>query len=296
VPNSLRGRIRGVLPQLVLSPAVLTVLVFVHGFVLWTVLLSFTNSKMMPRFDHWVGFHQYARLWANPRWHVAVGNLGVYAALFVVVAMALGLLLAILLDQDIRGENVLRSIYLYPMALSSIVTGTAWQWILNPTLGIEKLVRAWGWSGFRFDWLVDPKMALYTIVIADVWKSAGFVMILFLVGLRSIDENLVRAAAIDGANVYQLYRRIMIPALRPVFISVVVLLVQRAIVSFDMVMALTAGGPGYSTDLPAVFMVVTAFQRSDLALGAAAATMMLLCAMAIVGPYLYHELREQDDA
>ena len=283
-------------PQLVLAPSLAANLIFVQAFVLWTAALSFTGSRLLPRFDRWVGLKQYVRLWSNDRWHVACGNLLVYAALFIIAALALGLLLAILINQEVRGEGALRAVYLYPMALSSIVTGVAWQWILNPELGIERLVRSWGLRAFTFDWLVNSDKAIYTVVLADVWRSSGYVMLLFLAGLRSMDQNLLRAASIDGAGAFQTYRRVVLPALRPVFLSAIVLLAQRAIMSYDMVLALTGGGPGYASDLPAVFMVSAAFQRSDLGLGAAAAVMMLLASLAVVAPYLAHEQRRGDDA
>ena len=205
--------------------------------------------------------------------------------------MALGLAIAILLDQRIRAEGALRTVYLYPMALSFIVTGTAWKWILNPGLGLEKLVRDWGFEGFSFGWLVDPEMAIYTIVIAAVWQSAGFVMALFLAGLRGIDDNIIKAARIDGAGLPTIYRRIVIPALRPVFFSAFIILTHIAIKSFDLVMALTGGGPGFATDLPATFMYTFAFTRGQIGLGSAAAMMMLMAVVAIIVPYLYSELR-----
>jgi glucose/mannose transport system permease protein len=205
--------------------------------------------------------------------------------------MALGLLLAIFLDQKVRGEGALRTLYLYPMALSFIVTGTAWKWILNPGLGLEKLFHDLGWESFAFDWLVQSDMAIYCVVIAGIWQSAGFAMALFLAGLRGIDDNIIRAAQIDGASLPQIYRRIILPILRPVVFSTVLVLAHLSIKSFDLVMALTAGGPGYATDVPATFMFVMSFTRGQIGLGAASATMMLATVAAIVVPYLYSELR-----
>jgi glucose/mannose transport system permease protein len=209
------------------------------------------------------------------------------------VGLALGLGLAILLDQKIRAEGALRTIYLYPMALSFIVTGTAWKWILNPGLGLEHLVQQWGWTTFTFDWLVNPDKAIYTVVIAGVWQSAGFVMALFLAGLRGIDDSILKAAQIDGASLPRIYWRIIIPSLRPVFFSTLMVLSHLAIKSFDLVMALTAGGPGYATDMPATFMYTMAFSRGQIGLGAASATIMLATVAALVVPYLYSELRSK---
>jgi glucose/mannose transport system permease protein len=205
--------------------------------------------------------------------------------------MLLGLLLAILLDQKIRAEGVLRTVYLYPMAISFIVTGTAWKWILNPGLGIEHLVRGWGFPNFQFDWLVDDKHAIYCIVIAGIWQASGFVMALFLAGLRGIDDSIIKAAQIDGASLPRIYWRIVVPSLRPVFFSTLMVVSHLSIKSFDLVIALTSGGPGYSTDLPATFMYAMSFSRGQVALGAASATIMLCMVAAIVVPYLYSELR-----
>jgi glucose/mannose transport system permease protein len=222
---------------------------------------------------------------------VALKNLGIFGGLFIGGGMALGLLLAILLDQKVRAEGLLRTIYLYPMALSFIVTGTAWKWILNPGLGLEHLMHEWGFAGFEFGWLVDPDKAIYCIVIAGIWQSSGFVMALFLAGLRGIDDSIIKAAQVDGASLPLIYWRIIIPTLRPVFFSTLMVVSHLAIKSFDLVMALTAGGPGYATDLPATFMYTMAFSRGQIGLGAASATIMLATVAAIVVPYLYSELR-----
>jgi glucose/mannose transport system permease protein len=230
-------------------------------------------------------------LFESDRFHVAVKNMGIFGGLFISGSMALGLLLAILLDQKIRAEGVLRTIYLYPMAISFIVTGTAWKWMLNPGLGLEKLMRDWGFENFTFDWLVNPDMAIYCVAIAGVWQASGFVMALFLAGLRGIDDSILKAAQIDGASLPRIYWRIIIPCLRPVFFSTLMVVSHLAIKSFDLVMALTAGGPGFSTDLPATFMYAMAFSRGQIGLGAASATIMLATVAAIVVPYLYSELR-----
>jgi glucose/mannose transport system permease protein len=282
--------LRRAMPKLVLAPSFAITLLFVYGFILWTTYLSMTSSKMMVRLD-WVGLLQYRRLWANPIWYTALGNLAIFGTLYIVVTTAIGLALAIFLDQKIRAEGVLRTIYIYPMAISFIVTGTAWKWILNPGLGLQKLVQDLGWTGFTFDWIIRPDMAIYTIVIAGIWQSSGFVMAMFLAGLRGVDGEILKAAAIDGANLRQTYWRIVIPIMRPVFLSSFVVLAHLAIKSYDLVMALTAGGPGVSTTLPAVFMYSYTFTRNETALGAASAVMMLMTVVAIIVPYLYSEFR-----
>ena len=278
------------LPQIVVSPLFAASLFFVYGFIAWTVYISFTRSGVLPNYTL-VGLAQYERLWSTPRWYVALQNLFVFTGLFIAGCLAIGMLLAILLDQRIRAEGVIRTIYLYPMALSFIVTGTAWKWILNPTLGIEKFVQELGFPDFSFDWLIDPHMAIYTVVIAGVWQSSGYVMALFLAGLRSVDDEIIRAAAIDGAGPVRTYATIVLPIIRPVFLSSIIVLAHIAIKSYDLVVALTGGGPGYATDLPATFMYSFAFQRSELGVAAASAVMMLVTVMAIIVPYLYSELR-----
>ncbi len=278
------------MPKLVLAPSFVLAFFFIYGLMAWNGYLSLSASRLLPNYE-FVGLEQYETLFESERWWVALKNLAIFGGLFLFFGMAIGLLLAILLDQKIRAEGVLRTIYLYPMALSFIVTGTAWKWILNPGLGLEKVMREWGWTSFSFDWLVNPDRAIYTIVIAGVWQSAGFVMALFLAGLRGIDDSILKAAQIDGASLPRIYWRIIIPSLRPVFFSTLMVLSHLAIKSFDLVMALTAGGPGYATDMPATFMYTMAFSRGQIGLGAASATIMLATVAAIVVPYLYSELR-----
>lgn len=277
------------LPKVVIAPSFAAVLVFVYGFIVWTGYVSMTGSRLLPRYD-FEGLIQYERLFAMPRWWVALENLFVFGSLFIAISLAIGILLAILLDQRIRAEGALRTVYLYPMALSFIVTGTAWKWILNPGLGIETVVRDLGFADFTFDWLVNPDKAIYTVVIAGVWQSSGFVMALFLAGLRAFDQEIFKAATIDGASLPRIYLRIVLPSLRAVFLSALVVLAHLAIKSFDLVVALTGGGPGYATDLPATFMYAMAFQRSQLGTAAASAVIMLITVTAIIVPYLYSEL------
>lgn len=281
-----------VLPKLVIAPTFVSTIVFVYSFILWTAWISFTKSRMLPKYEL-EGFIQYAKLFANDRWWVASKNLFIFGSLFIIICILLGLLLAIFLDQKIRIEGTLRTIFLYPMALSFIVTGTIWKWILNPSIGIEKMMHDIGFSSFHFDWLVNSDMAIYTVVIAGVWQSTGFVMALFLAGLRGIDDSIIRAAQIDGAGLPRIYMKIIIPSLRPVFFSTLMILSHIAIKSFDLVVALTGGGPGYSSDVPATFMYSFAFTRGRLGMGAASSMVMFGAVLAIIIPYLYSELRSR---
>jgi glucose/mannose transport system permease protein len=279
-----------ILPKIVLGPTLLCALIFIYGFILWTGWLSFTESRLLPRYE-FAGIVQYVTLFENERWWTALRNLGIFGGLFIGICLATGLLLAILLDQRIRAEGFLRAIYLYPMALSFIVTGTVWRWILNPGLGLQHLVRQMGFENFTFDWIVTPGMSIYAVVLAGAWQSTGFVMALFLAGLRGVDGSIIKAAQVDGASPMRIYTSIIIPSLRPVFFSSLIILSHIAIKSFDLVMALTGGGPGFSSDLPATFMYTFAFNRNQIGLGAASAMIMLMTVAAIIVPMMYSETR-----
>ena len=277
-----RTRLQDWLPKLVLSPSLAAMLIFVYGFIVFTFYLSFTGSKMLPSFDL-VGFENYAKLWNLSAWWVAVVNLMIFASLYITICTAIGLTLAILLDQKIRGEGLLRPIYLYPMALS----------FMDPGIGIENSMHLWGWTSFKFNWIKDRDMAIYTVVIAAVWQTSGFVMAMFLAGLRGIDNEILKAAQIDGASNFSLYRRIVIPMLRPAFLSAFVILAHLAVKSYDLIIALTGGGPGRATELPATFMYSYTFTRNSMGIGAASAVIMLMTIAAIMTPYLYAELKEK---
>ena len=296
----LRGWFQDWLPRLVLAPSLLLVLVFVYGFNLWTLFLSFTNSKAFPT-TNLIGFTNYVRLWnwtfeTDPpsNWYTALVNMGLFGGLYIFSCLFLGLLLAILLDQKIRGEGILRPIYLYPLALSFIVTGTAWKLFLDPRIGLENALHDWGWTSFHFDWVVDPKMMIYCVAIAGIWQSSGFVMAMFLAGLRGVDGEILKAAQIDGASTYQTYRRIVIPIIRPVFFSALIVLAHMAIKSYDLVLSVTGKNPGGAAELPSTFMYSYTFTRNQMAIGSASAVIMLMTIAAIMVPYIYSETREQN--
>lgn len=280
------------MPVAVLSPTIILTTIFIYGFIVFSVILSFTGSRMFPRFN-FVGFDQYTRLFANPRWEVAVENMLIFGILYILLSTLIGLTLAILLDQKIRNEGVLRTIYLYPMAISFIVTGVIWQWILNPGLGIQTFMRNLGFENFTFDWLVQNDLAIYCVVIAGVWQVSGYIMALFLAGLRGINTDIVNAAKIDGAKTWQTYRYVILPELRPMFLTAFVVQAHLAIKSYDLVVALTKGGPGFATELPSTFMYSTTFTRNEMGLGAASAVIMLCSIAAVVVPYLYSEIRNE---
>ena len=286
----MREKLQELMPRLVLGPSFILILVFVYGFIVYTGYLSLTDSKMLPSYN-FVGLDNYHRLWKLPHWKRALDNLAVFGILYIVICTALGLLAAILLDQKIRAEGLLRPIYLYPMALSFIVTGTAWKWFLDPGIGLEHTMHQWGWTSFHFDWIKNRNFAIYTVVLAAVWQSSGFVMAMFLAGLRGVDNEIIKAAQIDGATGFTIYRRIIIPLMRPVFLSAFVVLAHLAIKAYDLIVALTGGGPGQATELPATFMYSYTFTRNLMGIGASSAIIMMAMIFSIIIPYLYSELR-----
>ncbi|MBT5979393.1 MAG: sugar ABC transporter permease [Rhodobacterales bacterium] len=283
------------LPRIVLAPSFFLILVFVYGFIIYTGYLSLTDSRMLPTYE-FMGWSNYPKLFGLRHWKIAVNNLAIFGILYILICTIIGLLLAILLDQKIRAEGFLRPIFLYPMALSFIVTGTAWKWFLDPGIGLESIMHQWGWESFHFDWIKNRTFAIYTVVMAAVWQSSGFVMAMFLAGLRGIDGEIMKAAQIDGASGFRIYRRIIIPMLRPAFLSAFVILAHLAIKAYDLVIALTNGGPGRATELPATFMYSYTFERNQMGLGATSAIIMLIMIFSIIIPYLYSELRSEKES
>ncbi|MGH6922748.1 MAG: carbohydrate ABC transporter permease [Propylenella sp.] len=278
---------------LVVIPTAVIVAIFVYGFVSYSGLLSFTDSRTVPRFA-FVGFQQYVALWSNSRWHASVYNLIVFTIGYVGVSTVFGLLLAILLDQRIKAEALFRTIYLYPLAISFIVTGTAWKWILNPGLGIEKLMHDWGFLDFRLDWIANPDRAIYTLIIAAVWQGSGFAMAVFLAALRGVDAEIVKAAKIDGASLFRTYWSVVTPLLRPAFLTVFIIMMALALRTFDLMVAMTGGGPGFATDLPTNFMFQFAFGRQRLGLAAASSIMIFVSVLVLMIPFIAWELRRED--
>jgi glucose/mannose transport system permease protein len=278
-----RERLGAWLPFAVLVPSLLATFVYVFVFTGWTLYISLSDSSLMPSYG-FIGLENYVSLWANRRWNVAYTNLFIFSILYVLGTMAVGLLLAILIDQRVRAESVWRTIYLYPLAVSFVVTGTVWSWLYSPTSGIEFLVRSLGWTDFTFAW-TSRDLALYAIVLTGIWQASGFAMALFLAGLRSVDKDLIKAAQIDGAGLFRIYRRIMIPAIGPIFIAVLVVLLQFAIKTFDLALALTGGGPGIATTFPAIYVYDFMFTRGQIGEGAAAAIMILLALAVVLVPY-----------
>lgn len=280
----MRDRISAAMPILVLTPSLIASFIYVFVFTAWTLYISLSNSTLLPTYD-FVGLKNYISLWSNRRWGIAYTNLFVFSAFYVVLSTLIGLLLAILIDQKIKAESFWRTIFLYPLAVSFIVTGTVWGWLYNPTSGIEFLVRSLGWDSFRFALTTSRNYAIYAIVATGIWQSSGFAMALFLAGLRSVDADIVKAAQIDGASVFRIYRRVILPSIAPIFLSVAVVLLQFAIKTFDLAVSLTNSGPGVSTTFPATYVYDLMFQRGQIGEGAAAAIMMLAALAVVLVPY-----------
>jgi len=269
-------------------PMILTAVVIFLGGTIWTVVYSFTNSKLLPR-AKFVGFDQYERLWAAPRWIVSIENLAIYGLFTLVFSLVVGFVLAALMDQKIRFENTFRTIFLYPFALSFIVTGLVWQWILNPEFGVQSVVRALGWESFAFDPLYNSKIVIYGVLIAGLWQGTGLVMCLLLAGLRGIDEDIWKAARVDGIPMWRTYLFIVIPMMRPVFITTLVIIASGIVKVYDLVVAQTSGGPGISSEVPAKYVYDYMFLAQNLGQGFAASTMMLVTVAIIIVPWAYLE-------
>lgn len=276
--------------MIALAPAAMVVLVVYLGCTIWAIGISMTASRILPG-GRFVGLDQYAALFANERWQVSISNLAIFGVLFVASAIILGFSLAILLDQKIRGEDFFRSIYLYPYSMSFVVTGLVWQWMLTPGSGIEKMVRDLGFASFRFDWIVDQSMVVYTLVAAAVWQASGVVMAIALAGLRGIDEEIWKAIRIDGIPAWRAYPSIVLPMMRGAIGTCVVLLSISVVRLYDLVVAMTKGGPGIASEVPAKFVMDYLFTRQNIGLATAGTTVMLMTVLAVLAPYAYLQFR-----
>ncbi|MBX3577511.1 MAG: sugar ABC transporter permease [Rhizobiaceae bacterium] len=284
-PNRL---FRNINAKIAAIPMILTAVFVFFGGTIWTIVYSFTDSKLLPRLK-WVGFDQYDRLWDQSRWIISISNILIYGTLSLIFSLLIGFLLAALLDQKIRFENTFRTIFLYPFALSFIVTGLVWQWILNPEYGIQGVVRSLGWTSFTFDPLYNQDIVIYGILIAGLWQGTGLVMCLMLAGLRGIEEDIWKAARVDGIPMWKTYLFIVIPMMRPVFITTLVLIASGIVRLYDLVVAQTSGGPGIASEVPAKYVYDKMFLGQNLAQGFAASTMMLLSVLIVLIPWAYLE-------
>jgi glucose/mannose transport system permease protein len=270
----------------------LTALVIFIGCSAWTVVYSFTGSRLLPK-TRWVGVDQYDRLWGTDRWIVSIENLAIYGGCMLVFSLTLGFVMAALLDQRIRFENTFRTVFLYPYALSFVVTGLTWQWMLNPTFGLQKVIRDFGFVDFTFAPLTNSDFAIYGVLLAGLWQGTGLVMVIMLAGLRGIDEDIWKASRVDGIPKWKTYIMIVLPLMRGAIVTAVVLVATSIIKVFDLIVAQTQGGPGLATEVPAKYVMDMMFRNQNLGQGFAASTMMLLFVMIILIPWTVYEYREK---
>jgi glucose/mannose transport system permease protein len=285
-----KRRFRNVAASLALLPMAATVAFAYLGTMAWSVRVSFSSSRTLPASD-FVGLRQYERLFETERWTLSLQNLAVFGAVFLVACLAIGFLLAVFIDQRVRGEGLLRTVFLYPYAISFVATGLVWQWMLNPGLGLQATLRGLGLEGFTFDWIVRQDMAIHAVALAAVWQSSGLVMALMLAGLRGVDESLWMAARIDGIPAWRTYASIVAPLLGPSFTTAFVLLAVTVVKVFDVVVAMTQGGPGLASEVPAKFIIDNLFGRANIGLASAASTVMLATVLAFLAPWLYARRR-----
>ncbi len=265
-------------------PMIVTALFVFVGGTAWTVVYSFTKSGLLPRMK-WVGLDQYERLWGTKKWLISIENLAIYGVCMLVLVFVIGFILAALIDQKIRFENTIRTVILYPYAMSFVVTGLVWQWILNPEFGIQNIVRDFGWESFTFDPLYTADIAIFGVLIAGLWQGSGLVMVLMLAGLRGIDQDVWKASRVDGIPAWKTYIFIVIPMMRPVFITTLVIVVTGIVKVFDLIVAQTGGGPGIATEVPAKYVYDMMFLNNNLGQGFAASTMMLMTVALVIIPW-----------
>ena len=276
--------------QTALIPAMLIALIVYCGSTGWTIWISLTNSRMLPN-NNFIGLRQYEVLFANERWLVSAQNLALFGFLFITLTLALGFFLAVLIDQRVRAEDLLRSVFLYPFSMSFIVTGLAWRWLLDPTLGIAKIAHDLGFETFQFDWIVRQDRVIYTLLAAGIWHAAGLVMAIMLSGLRGIDPEIWKATRIDGIPAWRTYLFVVIPMLKGSFATATILMATSVVRLYDLSVAMTNGGPGIASEVPAKFVMDNLFERQNIGLATAAATSMLITVIAIVAPLLYWQCR-----
>jgi len=314
---------------LLISPSVIAIAIFVYGFIGFTGYVSLSNWKQLFPDLTLVGLRNYQRLFANPRFQIDLRNTVVFTVLFLGSCLLIGLLLAVLLDRRIKGEGIFRSIYLFPMAISFIVTGVVWRWLLNPgtaeagSAGVNLLFEKFGLGFLKWGWYTDPtvlyihpesglgqllqrvglgalahpnfgmSVGMISLVIAATWQMSGYTMALYLAGLRAIPDELREAARVDGATELQILWHVILPLLKPITLSAVIILGHISLKIYDLVVAMTGPGPGFATDVPAYFMWETTFQANRFNQGAAIATVLLLMVAVLVVPYLIYSVRTE---
>jgi glucose/mannose transport system permease protein len=308
-----------VLSIALIAPSIIAVAIFVYGLIGWTAFVSTTKwNSLSPDYTS-VGLENFATIFGNSRFQIDLRNTVVFTIFFVAVSLAIGLFLANLLDRRIRGEGLFRSIFLFPMAISFIVTGVVWKWLLSPSAGVNQLLHL---DPATNRWFTEPTVlhlptgtilndiglgflatsqwgvpiALLSIVIAAVWQMSGFVMALYLAGLRGIPDELREAARVDGATELGIFRHVVLPLLTPVTVTAVIILGHISLKIYDLTVAMSPTGPAFATDFPANFMWQTAFFANNFARGAAVAIVMLVLVAVLIVPYLIWNRRQEGSA
>ena len=288
-----------VISLLLIAPSLIAIAVFVYGFIGFTAFASLTKwDNLAPDFT-FVGLQNYSRLFDTVRFQIDLRNTVTFTVFFLVLCLSLGFMLAVLLDRKIRGEAIFRSIFLFPLALSFIVTGVVWRWLLNPgsaelgSTGINLLLDTVGLGFLKTGWYTDPKIGIKAVVVAATWQMSGYVMAMYLAGLRGIPEELREAALVDGASEFQVYRHIIVPLLHPITLGAMIILGHISLKIFDLVVAMTGPGPGFSSDVPAFFMFDTTFRGNNFAQGAGIAVILLVMVAILIVPYLVYNLRTE---
>ena len=284
-----------VMPFLLVAPSAVLIAIFVYGFIAYTGFTSLTRwIGVVPDYT-FVGLHNYVTLFGLERFQADLRNTLGFTALFLGVSVVLGLAAATLIDQRLRGSIIFQNVFLFPLAVAFIVTGTVWRWIFNPNYGLNILFANAHLGFLKSGWLTDIHTALYSLVIAAVWQMSGFCMAMFLAGLRGIPEELREAARVDGATEWQAFWRVIFPLLRPITLSAVIILGHISLKIFDLVFVMTFGGPGYATDMPGLYMFIASFRQDLFARGAAIAMVLLVMVALLIVPYLIWNLRGETE-
>lgn len=278
--------------HMALLPLAITALLAYVGSVIWSIRISLSSSKLFPR-DDWVGLDQFQRLFETDRWIVSLQHMGVLAVVYILGVLVLGTLMAIFIDQQVKAESWFRTIFLYPYAMSFVVTGLIWQWLFNPTLGLQNALRLMGWESFTLDWTVQPDMVLYAIGLAMVWQGSGTTMAILLAALRGVDEEQWKAARLEGVSKPRYYLSVVLPQLGPAYATAFVLLAVALVRTFDVVAVMTSGGPGDASEVPAKFIIDHLFGRNNIGLASAASVVMLVTVFTVLAPLLYWRSRVQ---
>jgi glucose/mannose transport system permease protein len=289
-----------IISMIIVLPSFTLILIFVYGFILWTLRTSLSNwDGIVPDYT-FAGFRHYVSLFLSARFQKDLWNTFFFTALFLASTICTGMVLALLIDNIARGENVFRNIFLFPMSISFVITGIVWGWIFNPSIGINALLRAIGLSQFTWGWYTDTtriitfNVALIPVIIAATWQLSGYTMAMFLAGLRSIPPEIFESGVMDGATHMQIIRAIVIPLLKPILLSAMIVLGHISLKIFDLVYTMTGKGPAFVTDFPGIFMFETTFQGNHYAEGAGISMIMLIMIALVIIPYLYTTLRKQE--